>query len=65
MAEILLAVAAGVGVYKGYQWVAKKMNAAHNVVIEAANVAGRAKSAIKDMPKLIRDPISGVYRVKK
>lgn len=65
MPEILLTAIAAAGVYKGYKWVAKKMATAQNVVAEAGSAAERAKMAIKDMPKLKRDPVTGVYRLKK
>ncbi len=65
MPELLITAIAAMGVYKGYKWVGKRMRAAQNVVAEASNAAEKAKMAMKDMPKLIRDPISGIYRLKK
>lgn len=65
MPEILITAIAAMGVYKGYKWFMKKMQGAQNVVAEAGNAAERAKLAIKDLPKLKRDPVTGVYRLKK
>lgn len=65
MPEILIAAIAAMGTYKAYKWFIKKMQTAHNVVAEAGSAAERAKMAIKDMPKLKRDPVTGIYRLKK
>lgn len=65
MPEILITAIAAMGVYKGYKWFAKKMRTAQNVVGEAGSAAERAKMAIKDLPKLKRDPVTGIYRLKK
>lgn len=65
MPEILIVAIASMGAYKAYKWFGKKMRAAQNVVTEATSVAERAKMAIKDMPKLKRDPVTGIYRLKK
>ncbi len=65
MPEILIAVVAAAGVYKGYKWFSQKVKTAQNIAGKAASAAAKAKVKMKNMPKLIRDPISGVYRVKK
>lgn len=65
MPEILIAAIATMGAYKAYKWFAKKMRSAQSVMVEATSAAERAKMAIKDMPKLKRDPVTGIYRLKK
>ncbi|PCI89041.1 MAG: hypothetical protein COB24_00755 [Hyphomicrobiales bacterium] len=65
MPEILIAAIAAMGTYKAYKWFTKKMRTAQNIVTEATSAAERAKMAIKDMPKLKRDPVTGIYRLKK
>ncbi|MBN8911328.1 MAG: hypothetical protein J0H65_04560 [Rhizobiales bacterium] len=66
MPQVLALIAAGAGLYAGYKWVSRTLQAAQKTARvregDLREAMARAKGEPKDLGALERDPATGVYR---